>query len=171
MLGKRPKWWPWSTRKLILIVVAIAMSSGVALSLTMVGTASAATVGSSRGSGIHLVGTVQPDTATGCVGNLPTNNVRTCIAIYGTGTSITELDASAYIRNYAIIGHIQVHGPSLNFNWPSSGTIVMDTGYQYTITPVFYVTVSPGKYCATTWSPNGSGGYYTWGSACVTVIA
>lgn len=169
MLDKRRKFWQLVTPKRGLIA-AIAMSSAVALGLATVGTASAATVSSTHGPRAHLVATVQPDTATGCVGNLPTNNVRTCIAIYGTGTSITELDASAYIRNSTIVGHIQVHGPSLDFNWPASGTIVMDTGYQYTITPVFNITVSPGQYCATVWSPNGSGGYYTWGNACVTVI-
>jgi hypothetical protein len=117
--------------------------------------------------GTGLAGRVSPETASGCVGTNPWNNVQDCIYISGSGPYVAWMEGSAFIRNYEIVGHIQLYGPSgLGLN---SSDVLMQPGNRYYILWEPNGDVVPGQYCSQTWSPNGSSGYYSWGAACETV--
>lgn len=156
----------WRLSIPVVLIMAVGM---VISSLTMADASASPSSHSSIRS--HTISAVTPASAYGCVGNPPTNNVRTCITIGGTGRYVTIMVGSAYIRNYTIVGHIQLYGPNgFSKNYPASGTILMEVGFQYTNVWEPRKDEPAGKYCAETWSPNGSGGYKSWGSACKTVI-
>lgn len=109
---------------------------------------------------------VSPLSATGCTGNLPSNNVKNCISIVGSGSHVTGMAAIASIRSYPIVAHLQLYGPGLNMN---TTNILMEPTNDYELSWAPDATVKSGQYCATTWQLNGTGGYMANGPACETV--
>ncbi len=53
-----------------------------------------------------------PNSAAGCVGNLPTNHVQTCFGIIGSGKYVQEMWVSAYVRHSPITLALQMKGPN-----------------------------------------------------------
>jgi len=111
--------------------------------------------------------TIHPLSDGGCVGNLPWNNVQTCISINGGGLHVNYMAADSNVYNYAIVEYVQLVGPSIN---AETLTYVIDAGDYLDLTWAPNANVEAGKYCAISWEYNGSG-YTNVGEACAPVSA
>jgi hypothetical protein len=113
-------------------------------------------------------GSITPLSDSGCVGNLPWNNVQTCISINGGGLHVNYMAADSNVYNYAIVEYVQLIGPSIN---TETATYVIDAGDYLDLVWSPNANVKAGSYCAISWELNGSGGYTNDGEACQPVSA
>lgn len=120
------------------------------------------------GTAVNRVNSVPPPSSSGCVGNLPWNNVKTCIEINGTGLFVNWMQATGCVNNTAFYGHLQLTGPS---GFSRNGTSQI-TSPGNCFPPVLWApegNVTSGQYCATTWQRLSGGGYQNDGTACKSV--
>jgi hypothetical protein len=103
-----------------------------------------------------------PFSAFGCVGNLPWNNVQTCVQLNGSGLHLNWMEGTGYVRNHTIVANEWLHGPSINYRTPS---YILDPGWEIVAWWSPNRNVRAGIYCATTESPAGG----SYGTACETV--
>jgi hypothetical protein len=129
----------------------------------------AAAVPTARGSVTVIIGRrssslLIPDTASGCVGTLPWNNIRTCFGIVGSGRYVQFMWVQAYVRNTAVTALVQIYGPPGNLG--NTPFIYLRPGETLTLTVSLYRNMPTGKYCGQTVAL-GPGS----GTACESVIA
>lgn len=89
-----------------------------------------------------------PQTASGCVGTLPWNNIQTCFGIVGSGRYVKYMWANAYVRNTAVTALVQIYGPSSNLG--NTPFIDLRPGEALTLTVSLYRNMRTGKYCGQT---------------------
>lgn len=105
-----------------------------------------------------------PLSASGCVGTLPWNNIRTCFGIVGSGRYVQFMWVQAYVRNTAVTALVQIYGPPGNLG--NTPFIYLRPGETLTLTVSLYRNMPTGKYCGQTVAL-GPGS----GTACESVIA
>jgi hypothetical protein len=155
-----------------LLAVLLAVVLGVGMfALAPAPSAHAATIATARGSvtvimSRHSSPSLIPNTASGCVGNLPWNNVQTCFTIVGSGTYVQDMWVSAYVRNSPVTAALIITGPA-GFAVSTSGFTLLTPGD----TLVLYVqpnrNMPTGKYCGRSELISGTGA----GTACESVVA
>lgn len=120
------------------------------------------------GDKIYTVSTASPAliplSASGCVGTLPWNNIRTCFGIVGSGRYVQFMWVQAYVRNTAVTALVQIYGPPGNLG--NTPFIHLRPGETLTLTVSLYRNMPTGKYCGQTVAL-GPGS----GTACESVIA
>ena len=120
------------------------------------------------GDKIYTVSTASPAliplSASGCVGTLPWNNIRTCFGIVGSGRYVQFMWVQAYVRNTAVTALVQIYGPPGNLG--NTPFIYLRPGETLTLTVSLYRNMPTGKYCGQTVAL-GPGS----GTACESVIA
>jgi len=120
------------------------------------------------GDKIYTVSTASPAliplSASGCVGTLPWNNIRTCFGIVGSGRYVQYMWVQAYVRNTAVTALVQIYGPRGNLG--NTPFIHLRPGETLTGTVSLYRNMPTGKYCGQTVAL-GPGS----GTACESVIA
>jgi hypothetical protein len=120
------------------------------------------------GDKIYTVSTASPAlgplSASGCVGTLPWNNIRTCFGIVGSGRYVKYMWVQAYVKNTAVTALVQIYGPPGNLG--NTPFIYLRPGETLTLTVSLYRNMPTGKYCGQTVA-NGPGS----GTACESVIA
>ena len=120
------------------------------------------------GDKIYTVSTASPAliplSASGCVGTLPWNNIRTCFGIVGSGRYVDYMWVQAYVRNTAVTALVQIYGPPGNLG--NTPFIYLRPGETLTLTVSLYRNMPTGKYCGQTVAL-GPGS----GTACESVIA
>jgi hypothetical protein len=90
---------------------------------------------------LHLT----PFSASGCVGNLPWNNVQTCFGIVGSGRYVDYMWASGYVRNSDVTMALQITGPpGLVGNTPF---VYVRTGETLYLQVNLNRNMSTGQYC------------------------
>jgi hypothetical protein len=149
---------------------ASAPSSHAQASRAQAGHAQASSVRVATPGGIFTVelrhiprGAIQPRSDSGCVGNLPWNNISTCIAINGQSTYVSTMTGDSEVKNYAVVEHVLLSGPSVYYNTPD---FVVDVGDYIEVTWAPYRNVYAGSYCATSWVVIGANAYSNQGAAC-----
>ena len=153
-----------------LLAVLLAVLLGVGMfALAPAPSAHAATVPAARGSVTVVIGgrsspALGPLTASGCVGTLPWNNIRTCFGIVGSGRYVQYMWVQAYVRNTAVTALVQIYGPPGNLG--NTPFIYLRPGETLTLTVSLYRNMPTGKYCGQTVAL-GPGS----GTACESVIA
>ena len=105
-----------------------------------------------------------PESASGCVGTLPWNNIRTCFGIVGSGRYVQFMWIQDYVRNTAVTALLQIYGPSGNLG--NTPFLALRPGETVTLTVSLYRNMPTGKYCGQTVAL-GPGS----GTACESVIA
>jgi hypothetical protein len=109
---------------------------------------------------------VTPDSASGCVGNLPWNNVRTCMSITGSGLYVEDMTATGYVRNTGVTLAVSLWTSAWgNFRW--SPTAYVPPGYYEGTRWAPYADVPAYQYCGESWETGGK----LVGKACETVHA
>ncbi len=88
----------------------------------------------------HLI----PYSASGCVGNLPWNNVQTCFGIVGSGRYVEEMWVSAYVRHSAVTLALQITGPSVA---DYSAFVLVGAGHGVIMPVTLKRDVNVGQYC------------------------
>lgn len=106
---------------------------------------------------------IQPNSDSGCVGNLPWNNISTCIAINGQGTYVSTMTGDSDVKNYLVVEHVLLSGPSVYYNTPDFAVGVGDY-IEVTWSP--NSNVNAGSYCATSWVLISANAYSNQGAAC-----
>jgi hypothetical protein len=105
-----------------------------------------------------------PESASGCVGTLPWNNIRTCFGIVGSGRYVKYMWVNAYVRNSAVTALVQITGPrGLLGHTPF---VHLRPGETLSAVLRLYRNMPTGKYCGGTVAL-GPGS----GTACESVIA
>jgi hypothetical protein len=105
-----------------------------------------------------------PESASGCVGNLPWNNIQTCFTIIGSGTYVEEMMVSAYVKNSPVKLALQIRGPGFG---DYSRFVDVGRGHTVALLAELKRHMPAGKYCGETIVISGSGA----GTACETVKA
>lgn len=105
---------------------------------------------------------IPPRSDSGCVGNLEWDNIQTCIFINGQSTYVSTMKAVSYVYNYPVLEHVQLAGPSVNYN---TANYWIDQGQYLEVLWSANGNVAPGAYCATSWVVNGTG-YSNQGTDC-----
>lgn len=112
-----------------------------------------------------------PDSAIGCVGNLPQDNIQTCMDIQGSGLYVDYMAATSIVYNYAVVEHVELTGKSVPNGHINSDDYVVQPGEYIQVEWAPHHNESAGGYCADSWELSGMGGYYLAGRACESVIA
>lgn len=114
-------------------------------------------------------GPASPDSAFGCVGNDPWDNIQTCLNIIGNGSYVEKMYASSIVYLYAVVEHLELSGPSIPHGYINTEDYLVQPGEYIDIPWDPYRDIDPGKYCATSWELNGNGSFTNEGRACETV--
>lgn len=105
-----------------------------------------------------------PNSARGCVGNLPWNNVQTCFEIDGNGSYVSQMFVTGYVRNSTVVLAEALWSQAFGtFRW--SPTYVVQPGEYNEAYWAPNANVPTGQYCGSSWEPNGD----QVGNACETV--
>jgi hypothetical protein len=107
---------------------------------------------------------LRPYSASGCVGNLPWNNVQTCFGIVGSGRYVDGMWVTAYVRNSTIEASLAITGP---YYGVSTGLYTVPPGYGIGLSVDPDRNMLTGKYCGSTDVDVGTGS----GTACESVVA
>jgi hypothetical protein len=105
---------------------------------------------------------VMPNSAHGCVGNLPWNNIQTCFTIIGSGTYVEEMMVSAYVRHSTVKLALQIRGPGFG---DYSKFVDVRSGHTVALLATLKRHMPKGKYCGESIVISGTGA----GTACETV--
>lgn len=106
-----------------------------------------------------------PYSASGCVGNLPWNNVQTCFTIIGGGRYVDEMYVSAYIRNSVTTFALQMKGPNGFADY--SAFVTLNPGVTAYLVAQLHRDMPTGRYCGQSIVISGGGS----GTACESVTA
>ena len=128
------------------------------------------TVSTATGSATLIIGrptspALIPYSASGCVGNLPWNNVQTCFTIIGGGRYVNEMYVSAYIRNSVTTLALQMKGPNGFADY--SAFVTLNRGVTAYLVAQLNRDMPTGKYCGQSIVISGGGS----GTACESVTA
>ncbi len=105
-----------------------------------------------------------PNSANGCVGNLPWNNVQTCFTIIGSGKYVEIMQVSAYVRHSPVKLALQIRGPGFG---DYSRFVEVGRGHTVALRAQLNRDMPTGKYCGESIVISGGGS----GTACETVRA
>ncbi|HET8844567.1 MAG TPA: hypothetical protein VFN35_24065 [Ktedonobacteraceae bacterium] len=108
---------------------------------------------------------VIPFSASGCVGNLPTNNVQTCFTIIGNGTFVQGMAVSIFVRHSAVTAALQITGPQGFADF--TAFVLVGPGHGVTFPVTLQRNMPVGQYCGASILIQGTGA----GKACETVRA
>ena len=106
-----------------------------------------------------------PDSANGCVGNLPWNNVQTCFTIIGSGKYVQYMQVSAYVKNSSVKLALQMKGPNGFADY--SGFVEVNPGTKVALRDPLNRNMPVGQYCGSSIVISGGGS----GTACESVRA
>ncbi len=106
-----------------------------------------------------------PNSASGCVGNLPTNHVQTCFGIIGSGKYVQEMWVSAYVRHSPATLALQMKGPNGFADY--SAFVLVNAGKTVILEAQLNRNMPVGQYCGQSIVISGGGS----GTACENVKA
>ena len=105
-----------------------------------------------------------PQSAFGCVGTLPWNNVQTCLGINGSGRYVQNMWVQATVKNSTIVADFSITGPFFGVH---AGPYTVPPGYTFVLNDNLNRNMLTGKYCGHTDVLRGTGS----GTACESVVA
>jgi hypothetical protein len=106
-----------------------------------------------------------PNSAAGCVGNLPTNHVQTCFGIIGSGKYVQVMWVSAYVRHSPVTLALQMKGPNGFADY--SAFVFVNAGTKVILEAQLNRNMAVGQYCGQSIVISGGGS----GTACESVRA
>jgi hypothetical protein len=96
---------------------------------------------------------VPPASSSGCTGNLPTNNVQTCIYINGSGLHVDSMYGTSYVRNKAVLLVNRLHSNKLGVIKTSGAFVTVRPGEQIEARWLPNTNVPADTYCSTSYEP------------------